>query len=299
MRLSGLIVLLAVSAPFVVGSVRSANAANESERIEIERIRMHFDSVLVELDARDISVLSSAQRTNRERLMTTLAAYRDRGVFPHNYDFADPTPYFVDRKTGTLCAVAHLLESTGRRDIVDRVARMNNNVWVADLAGDAQLERWLDDNGLTLAEAARIQVPYIEPAPPPPAPAPVVRNSALDVVGPAALGAAAVTGLWNAFSNSDGHRRGVSWGGAVSGIAAATAGALLMTESNRRQGSAAVGAAGVAIGGLSLLSSTRAIHRRHEIVSAEREAERKRVAEAKVSPIVGTSSVGAAFSLKF
>src|SRR5688572_19319569 len=101
---------------------------------EVARIRAHFDSVLVELAARDLSTLTVAQRANRSGLVTTLVAYRERGVFPHNYDFpGEAVPYFVDRKTGTLCAVAHLLASTGRRDIVDRVARADNNVWVPSL----------------------------------------------------------------------------------------------------------------------------------------------------------------------
>lgn len=73
-------------------------------------------------------------------------------------------PYFVDRKTGVLCAVAHLLESTGRRDVVDRVAALDNNIWVAQLAGDTAFRRWLDTHSLTSTEAARIQVPYQERA---------------------------------------------------------------------------------------------------------------------------------------
>ena len=69
-------------------------------------------------------------------------------------------PYFVDRKTGTLCAVGFLLASTGRADIVDRVAGVNNNVYVAELAGDTAFTAWLVEQGITLDEAARIQVPY-------------------------------------------------------------------------------------------------------------------------------------------
>src|SRR5215207_3379955 len=147
MRASGLIAVLAfVAAP--LGLAPSVHAGGPAER-EVSRIRAHFDSVLTELAHRDVATLSASQRGNRARLMTTLAAYRDRGVFPHNYDFADrAVPYFIDRKTGTRCAVAHLLESTGRRDVVDRVARMNNNVWVAELASDTALASWLDANGI-------------------------------------------------------------------------------------------------------------------------------------------------------
>lgn len=85
--------------------------------MEVSRVRSHFDSVLSELVA-------------------ALRAYRDRGVFPHNYDFPlRETPHFVDRKTGTLCVLTHLLALSGRDDIVRRVVRANNNVWVPQLAG--------------------------------------------------------------------------------------------------------------------------------------------------------------------
>src|SRR5262245_8356563 len=123
---------------------RSGGASSDAR--EIARIRAHFDSVLTELSAYDARFSTAPQVARRQSLIATLRGYRARGVFPHNYDFAEPMPYFVDRKTGTLCAVAFLLESTGRRDIVDRVAQADNNVWVAQLAGDTALGTWLDQN---------------------------------------------------------------------------------------------------------------------------------------------------------
>jgi hypothetical protein len=95
-----------------------------------------LDTILGELRTRDVAALSLSQRANRARNIETLRRYREIGQFPRNYDFAQATPYFVDRKTGTLCAVAYLLDASGRHDIVDRVARTNNNVWVDELAGD-------------------------------------------------------------------------------------------------------------------------------------------------------------------
>src|SRR5262245_59504903 len=295
MRVAGLLLLLAP-----LGIATSARRPN-AERAEITRIRNHFDSVLTELRGRDVLALTAAQRANRETLMVTLAAYRNRGVFPHNYDFPDAAmPYFVDRKTGTLCAVAHLLESTGRRDIVDRVARMNNNVWVAELAGDTALATWLDRNGLTLGEAARIQVPYVDL--PIVTPTQKARNTAYVAIAPAAAGVAAVTTVWNLASNRDGHRRGVSWSGVGAGVLTSTAGILLMKSPNPPQNALAIGATTAALGGLSILTSTRSIYR-HRVI-AQREAEaKKRVAEAVVSPLVGfdrgNPSLGASLSLRF
>ena len=132
------------------------------ETRERVRIQAHFDSVLGELRSRDVSALSQTQRANRTQLVEVLAAYRQRGAFPHNYDRPGLVPTFVDPVTGVRCAVGHLIESTGRGDIVARVARADNHVLVAELAGDTAVRTWLDVNGLTLAEASRIQVPYME-----------------------------------------------------------------------------------------------------------------------------------------
>ena len=300
MRLSRLLAgLVLIVAP--IGIATSLHGANAAERVEIARIRAHFDSVLTELRARDVSSLTALQRANRQQLMVTLAAYRDRGVFPHNYDFAEAMPYFIDRKTGTLCAVAHLLESTGRRDIVDRVAGSNNNVWVAELNADTAVATWLDRNGLTLAEAARIQVPYVRDEPM--TPARVARNTMFFAVAPASAVIATTATVWNIVGNGDGHRPGVSWTGVAAGSLTSTAGVLLILRSqDTSDDSFKVGAAAATLGGLSILTSTVTIHR-HRVL-AEREAEqKKRVAEASVSPLIGfdraNPSFGASLSLRF
>ena len=89
MRLSRLIAgLVFVGAPLAVATSVHARSS-DPERAEIRRIRAHFDSVLIELDARDVARLSPDQKHRRAQLVATLAAYRDRGVFPHNYDFPD------------------------------------------------------------------------------------------------------------------------------------------------------------------------------------------------------------------
>src|SRR5512140_2947998 len=117
MRLNRSVVAAALavaSLVLVAGKGRATPASLDRDATEVHRIRVHFDSVLAGLGRRDLSGLSTEQRSRRASLMTTLRAYQARGVFPHNYDFPGrATPYFVDRKTGTLCAVAHLLASTG------------------------------------------------------------------------------------------------------------------------------------------------------------------------------------------
>lgn len=276
-------------------------APHRGENAEVRRIRFHFDSALTELSLRNTSALSARQRVHRASLIDTLRAYRDRGVFPHNYDFpGQAVPYFVDRKTGTLCAVANLLASTGRRDIVDRVAATNNNVWVAQLAGDSAFTHWLDDNGLTLDEAARIQVPYVAG---PTTDAQAARNTAFAVIAPLAIGGAALTSVWNSGANADGHRAMVSRVGMGAGLVAVTAGTLMLTKSALPAPYKRDGIASALIGGVSMALSAKTIHRHRAIVAEQESSARKlSVADATLSPIVTTGvhpSAGLALSLRY
>ena len=263
------------------------HGATDGEPAQVARIRAHFDSVLVELAARDVGALTPAQLERRAALVSALAAYRDRGLFPKNYDFpGQAVPYFVDPHTGVLCAVAHLLESTGRRDIVDRVSRGDNNVWVPQLANDTAFTGWLSAQGITLAEAARIQVPYVQPT----SKAEEARNVAFISVAPFAIGGAAITSLMNALGNADGHRTRVSKIGLVSGVVTTAMGVALVGKSGIAP---AVGASAIAVGGTSIALSTRSIRRNAAIVSA-REAAREREVAAAVQPTVdATGGAGA------
>jgi hypothetical protein len=284
---------------------RSTATTGTTERGEIRRIQSHFDSVLVELAAAGGSpALIERQRASRAALLVTLRAYRDRGVFPHNYDFPGrAVPYFVDRKTGTRCAVAHLLATTGGRDIVDRVARADNNVWVAQLAPDTAFAAWLSRNGLTLAEAARIQIPYmpIDPMPSPTAtPEQRTRSATYAIVAPLAAGSAIMASVINAHGNADGHSRAANLVGLVSGIATTGIG---VASAGRSGVPLAASAAGAALGGLSIVLSTRAMHR-HEVLASEAVERSRRNAEASVAPFVNTgrgakAGAGVAVSVRF
>ena len=130
---------------------------------ETGRIRRHLATVEADLRIKDVSALSPAQRQARAKNLDVLHTYWVRGVFPVNTDFPDRhVPYFIDRY-GTRCAMAYLIEQSGRGDIVHRIATTENNAYVRDLKDDAQLGAWLRENGLTAAEAARIQPTYGSP----------------------------------------------------------------------------------------------------------------------------------------
>lgn len=200
----------------VIGAAVVASLPREDfETRERRRIQTHFDSALVGLRSRDVRVLSWTQQANRASLVRTLEAYRDRGAFPHNYDVPDrAVPSFVDTKTGVRCAVGHLMESTGRMDMVARIARANLHVYAIDLAADTAVASWLEANGLTAAEAAGIQPKY-QPVDDPPR-----SYEATGTVMALSL-ASATLAIANLASNTTGKNRALTVAGA--GIGAFTA----------------------------------------------------------------------------
>ena len=127
---------------------------------EVARLRAHFDSVDRELRGADVSGLSESQRKMRATLIAWLKEYRDAGRFPENDRFANEfVPFFRDSH-GTLCAMAYLIDRSGRGDIVAKVAATRNNAYIHQLADDPELIEWLETSGLSVDEAARIQPTY-------------------------------------------------------------------------------------------------------------------------------------------
>ena len=128
--------------------------------VEATRIQSHLATVEQELLARDVSHLSAAQQAARLRHVQVLREYREAGVFPRNYDFPNErVPYFVDEH-GTHCAMAYLIARSGGESLVAHVASTRNNARVRELADEPALLAWLDNAGLTVEEAARIQPSY-------------------------------------------------------------------------------------------------------------------------------------------
>jgi hypothetical protein len=284
----------AVSLTLVLGTAASSRAArlpDATRAVEVRRVRAHFDSVLAELPARDVSALAPAQRARRDTLLATLRAYRDRGEFPHNYDFpGEAVPYFVDRETGVLCAVAHLLATSGRRDIVDRVARADNNVWVPALAGDTAFTAWLDASGLTLAEAARIQVPYVSPEPTP-VTAITGRNQGYAAASLLAIGGAVTTSIVNARTNAVGAGSMRNFLGVAAGATALGLGAASLSAEGA---SPVLGVANAASGVASLWISTRGIVRHRRVLAAAREREASLARRAVITPVIPVGKEGGA-----
>jgi hypothetical protein len=150
----------ALALPDGARDVPRTGPESPARRLEVARLRAHFDSVDAELRDPKALELSPGQRTIRVTLIGWLQEYREAGKFPRNDRFPElAIPFFRDGH-GALCAMAYLIERSGRRDLVDRVALTRNNAFIAELADDPELRAWLDSVGLSVAEAARIQPTY-------------------------------------------------------------------------------------------------------------------------------------------
>lgn len=126
--------------------------------IDRVRIREHLRRAERELRDADVGHLDGDRRRARERQLDRLRSYRRGGSFPRNGEAAERTPCFVGAD-GVPCALGALLLADGRSDLVADVAARDNAVRIED-CDDERILDWLEENGLTRAEAARIQPSY-------------------------------------------------------------------------------------------------------------------------------------------
>jgi hypothetical protein len=224
-----------------------ADARQLHLRAESVRLRAHFDSVDKELRAADVSHLNDRQRATRAKLIAWLREYREAGRFPENDRFADRAMPFFRDSHGTLCAMAYLIDRSGRGDIVDHIAKTRNNAFIHELVDDPALVAWVGESGLTVDEAARIQPMYGSQPP-------VIvenkdrvsQNYALLSMG---LGGASLGSLGvNLFAPS----RTSAGVGLVAGVATIIAGAAHLNESGGNQN---VAIANTMVGSVSALAA--------------------------------------------
>jgi hypothetical protein len=218
------LVLLALPAvPLGLRELVSVDPDREHRRVEVARLRAHFDSVDAELRAPTALPLTPAQRRSRATLIGWLRDYREAGSFPLNDRFPDRAmPFFRDSR-GVLCAMAYLIKRSGRRDLVDRIAATRNNAFIPELAGDPELSAWLDSTGLSLAEAARIQPFY---GPPPGEVDERGVSASYAITSILASGSSLATVGVNAIAPST----AAGWAGVFAGTAALIAGAVELDE---------------------------------------------------------------------
>jgi hypothetical protein len=239
LSLTVLVLLVSLTLPFGLRGVSSGDREYQHRRLEVARLRAHFDSVDAELRLPTELPLTPAQRTVRATLIDWLREYRETGSFPRNDRFPDRAmPFFRDSR-GVLCAMAYLIDRSGRRDLVDRVASTRNNASIPELAGDPDLRTWLDSVGLSVAEAARIQ-PFYGYPPEEPAEQGVSASYALTSI--LVSGSSLTTLGLNAIAPS----RATGWAGVIAGTAGLIAGAVKLDEAGATDD---VAAANVIAGG--------------------------------------------------
>jgi hypothetical protein len=240
-----------VVAIMAAGHIKSVDAAPRfDQRAEDARIRSHADSVIAELSAESVPGLSVDARGKRQLLLRRLAVYRDEGRFPHNYDRQGLTPTFVDPVTGAYCAVADLMRFSGRDDIVERLVRTDNHLYVQQVSGDTAVAGWLVHSGLTVADAARIQVLYVSAAP---TPTQTAREVATPLLGFLSFGSFALNGA----TNGEGQHRIRTIVGLSTGALAMIAGRQSMRDPTFRDIGQATMMAGTASFALSSLQLKR------------------------------------------
>jgi hypothetical protein len=216
---------------------------------EQERIQAHLTRVERTLLARDVAHLSASQRRARSTLIAWLREYRVRGMFPRNTDFpGERVPYFVDR-FDTRCAMAYLIERSGRGDIVAHVAATRNNAYVPALADEPGLAAWLDSVGFTVEEAAAVQPAYGDPITiVPPGPTPAYAATSL-----AAMSVAMLSGVAGSGSSA-------RWPNFV-GLASGTTGVILGATAVDRGNTRAFGVLNLAWGALATYLNARSVLR--------------------------------------
>lgn len=126
---------------------------------EVERIRAHLFWVIAQLRTHPLSALNEAQRAHRNALLAALVHYAEVGQFPQRSDaVAGRRPRFVDDE-GRHCAVAFLIATSGRPELVQAVQRAHEYDYVLDMH-EASLLAWATEHGFTALELAMIQPTY-------------------------------------------------------------------------------------------------------------------------------------------
>jgi hypothetical protein len=229
-----------------------ANNVPHASHIALEQVRLraHFDSVLVELRARDVADLTVNQRAARSELTTWLAEYRDAERFPLNDRYSDS---LTDSHSRGGLRDGVPIERSGRTDIVDRVASTRNLTHVRELTNDSALVAWLDSVGFDVQEAARVQPTYGTPE--------SRRNVSREyaVASMVVSGASLATATWNLVEPN----RAVGLLGVITGGFTMIAGLIpLNVDATSTDGDRAVGSINVVTGGGAVIAGIYALIKR-------------------------------------
>lgn len=94
----------------------------------------------------------------RAVMLDELQRFGEAGVFPLNFTTPGRANVMID-EAGNLCAVAHLMSTTGQDAMVRRASRANNAMLFANVPS-GPIHNWVLRSGFTREEISRIQEPY-------------------------------------------------------------------------------------------------------------------------------------------
>lgn len=103
--------------------------------------------------------LRAALKARRAKNVAAFRAYARRGVYPHNFTISGPLNVWIDEE-GRMCAAATMIWKSGAKQLVRRTARDDNFVKLGDVTSGELLD-WMLTSGLTQAEVALIQEPFM------------------------------------------------------------------------------------------------------------------------------------------
>jgi hypothetical protein len=107
----------------------------------------------------DRDTVRAALLVQRRANLARFRAYQRKGIFPNN-TFSDRKLNVWRDADGNFCAAATMIKMSGQDDLVQKVADQTNFIRLADVS-QGPLMDWILTSGLTQAEIAAIQEPFM------------------------------------------------------------------------------------------------------------------------------------------
>jgi hypothetical protein len=149
--------LLAFS--FVAALTSSAAAQRFAQPPPSMPVSAELTAPITRLQPPSRSELRAKLAQNRKLNLGRFRAYQAKGVFPSNTFTPGKLNVWIDNG-GNLCAAATIINASGQSDLVQQVGIDNNFIRLADVT-DGALMDWILTSGLTQAEIAAIQEPFM------------------------------------------------------------------------------------------------------------------------------------------
>lgn len=103
------------------------------------------------------AAVRKALEKRRAKNLAAFRAYRNGGVYPHNWVRFGPLNVWIDRD-GHLCAAATMIDKDGKHDLVLEIGATDNQIRLMNVTEGPLLD-WMMTSGFTIEEIDRIQMP--------------------------------------------------------------------------------------------------------------------------------------------